>query len=832
MNNGTKLMSCNRLLLPFVFLLSLAATSPLSAQLADTFVVEDIRIVGLQRIAEGTVFTFLPFEAGERLDPSLARRSIRELFRSGFFQDVHFGREGNILVISVQERPAISGLRFNGNKAIETEDLETALAGIGLAEGETFNPVDLDRVQQELIRQYYNQGKYGVDVNPQVTDLARNRVSISININEGKTSKIKHINVVGNTIFDDDELRGAFESTTTNYLSWLRNDDQYSQEKLSGDLETLRSFYQDRGYVDFSIESTQVSISPDKRSVFITANIREGDVYTISDVQLTGDLIIGENTLRRLLLTQAGAVFSRGQMERSIENMTALLSNVGYAFANINPVPAVNREDRTVNLTYVIEPGKRVYVRRISFQGNSKTKDEVLRREMRQFEGAWFSQAAVDRSRIRLQRLGYFEDVNVETPQVPGSDDQVDVLISVTERPSGSFSVGLGFSQVQGLIATLALQQDNFLGSGKSVGLQISRSNILTQIGVNYTNPYWLDSGVSRGFSISYSEFNPGDANISLFSTDQFSAGVNFGFPITEVDFINTGLSYSTTDVNIGQFVQETFNDDGSCFDDINSNGVCGEQLLFATRPLAASLDANGDNVLSSSERQINAYTGRLGWSRDTSDSFLFPTRGSRQSVSVEATGPGSSRDYYKLFYRYAKFWPIWNSAVFSVRGNLGYGDSFDNFDQNRPVEEIEPSILLGDCQLSDVITLDFGLPFYEHFFAGGTRDIRGYNDNTLGPKDQFCRAVGGDFKVSGGLEVGLPVPFGGGGSKISLFMDAGNVYSDFSSFESSELRGSVGVSVTWQAPVGPVVISYAFPLKDEAGDITEALQFSFGTVF
>ncbi len=826
-------MSLNRLLLPFVFLLALAVSHPLQAQLDESFVVEDIRITGLQRIAEGTVFTFLPFEAGERLNSSLVRRSIRELFRSGFFQDVHFGREGDILVISVKERPAISNLRFNGNEAIETADLESALSSIGLAEGETYNPVSLDRVQQELVRQYYNQGKYGVEVNPQVTNLARNRVSIAININEGKTAKIKHINIVGNTIFDDTELREAFESTTTNFLSWIRSDDQYSQEKLSGDLETLRSFYQDRGYVDFSIESTQVSISPDKRAVFITANVREGDVYTLSDVKITGDLIVDEGTLRRLTLTQPGAVFSRGRMEQSIENMTALLSNVGYAFANINPVPTVNREDRTVDLTYVVEPGKRVYVRRIAFQGNTKTKDEVLRREMRQFEGAWFSQAAVDRSRIRLQRIGYFEDVNIETPQVPGSEDQVDVIVSVTERPSGSFSIGLGFSQVQGLIATLALQQDNFLGSGKSIGLQISRSDILTQIGINYNNPYWLDSGVSRGFSISYSEFDPGNANISLFSTDQFSAGVNFGFPITEVDFINAGLSYSTTDVNIGQFVQEMFNDDGeTCFNDINQNGICGEQLLFATRPLAASLDANGDTVLSRDERKIDGYTALIGWNRDTSNSFLFPTRGSRQSLTAEFTGPGSTRDYYKLFYRYSKFWPVFNAGVLAVRGNVGYGDSFDNFDDERPVEEIPGNIVLGDCQLSDVVTLDSGLPFYEHFFAGGVRDIRGYDDNTLGPKDQFCRAVGGDFKVSGGLELGFPVPFGGGGSKIALFFDAGNVFRDIKSYESGELRGSVGLSLTWQAPVGPVVISYAFPVKDEPGDITESLQFSFGTVF
>lgn len=826
-------MNFNRLPLLLACLIMLTISSSLRAQLSDTFVVEDIRVVGLQRIAEGTVFTFLPLEAGEEITPSLTRQSIRELFRSGFFQDIQFGRENNILVISVKERPAISSLRFNGNQAIETADLQSALASIGLAEGETFNPVDLDRVQQELVRQYYNQGKYAVDVNPQVTTLARNRVSVTINVNEGETAKIKHINVVGNTVFNDEELQESFESTTTNLLSFLRSDDQYSQERLSGDLETLRSFYQDRGYVDFGIESTQVSISPDKRDVFITANVREGDVYTLNEVLLTGDLILEEFILRQLILTRPGAVFSRGRMERSIDNMTALLSNVGYAFANINPIPSVNREDRTVNLTYVIEPGQRVYVRRISFQGNTKTKDEVLRREMRQFEGAWFSQAAVDRSRIRLQRLGYFEDVNVETPQVPGSEDQVDVVVSVTERPSGSFSIGLGFSQVQGLIATLGLQQDNFLGSGKSVGLQLSRSNILTQIGVNYNNPYWLDSGVSRGFSVNYSEFDPGDANISIFSTDQFSAGVNFGFPISEVDFINAGLSVSTTQVNIGQFVQEFFTEDGmGCLNDINNNGICGEQLLAANRPLAASLDLNGDNVLSTDERQIDSYQALIGWSRDTSNSFLLPSRGSRQSISAEITGPGSTRDYFKLFYRYAKFWSVGNSLVFSVRGNVGYGDTFDSFDDQRAVEETEPAIIGGACQLSDVVTLDFGLPFYEHFFAGGVRDIRGYDDNTLGPKDQFCRAVGGDFKVSGGLELGLPVPFGGGGSQVSLFVDAGNVFKDIKSYESSELRGSAGVSITWQAPVGPVVISYAFPIKDEAGDITEALQFSFGTVF
>lgn len=826
-----------RIILTLLLATVMCCKYAVAQQSQEGFIVSDIRIVGLQRIAEGTIFTFLPLEAGDRLTPSIARQSVRELFRSGFFQDVQFGRDGDILIISVKERPAISSLSFTGNKAIETEDLLGALASIGLAEGETYNPVDLDRVSQELVRQYFNQGKYAVEVSPTVRDLERNRVSISIDVVEGDTAKIKHINVVGNTVYTDGELTEEFESATTNLLSFINSDDQYSEDKLNGDLEVLRSFYQDRGYVDFSIESVQVSISPDKRDVFITANVREGDVYTISDVKITGDLIVQESTLRRLLLTQPGEVFSRNKMERSIDNMTALLSNIGYAFANINPVPNTNQDDRTVELTYVIEPGKRVYVRRIAFQGNTKTKDEVLRREMRQFEGAWFSQAAVDRSRIRLQRLSYFEDVNIETPPVPGSDDQVDVIVSVTERPSGSFTIGLGFSQVQGLIATLGLQQDNFLGSGKNVGLQISRSSIRTAIGINYNNPYWLDSGVSRGFFVNYSEFNPGDANISIFNTDSISGGVNFGFPLSEVDFISGGISASSTDVNIGTPIV-----------------LEGDELgLFANRPLAASLDFNGNDLIDDGEDQINTYQVSASWNRDTSNSFLFPTRGSRQNLSAEVSGPGSTREFYKLFYRYSKFWPVYKSLVFSARANIGYGDAYDNFDEERQVEEIPiaeiPGIALGEgpngelavlsgpggdpvCQAGDVVSLDGGLPFYEHFFAGGVRDIRGYDDNTLGPQDQFCRAVGGDFKLSGGFELSIPAPFGGGGSKVALFLDAGQVYQDITDYETGELRGSVGLSLTWQAPVGPVTISYAFPIKDEFGDNTEALQFSFGTIF
>jgi outer membrane protein insertion porin family len=811
----------------------LLLSNDLLAQDSDSFVISDIRITGLQRIAEGTVLTFLPFEVGDRLDSRTSRLAIRELFRSGFFQDVQLGREGDMLVISLKERPAIASLSFVGNKAIETESLQAALGGIGLAEGETFDPVALGRVEQELVRQYFNQGKYGVTVDAQVTELDRNRVRLAIVIDEGKTAKIKHINVVGNTVFSDAQLTEEFESSTGGGLfSFFSSEDQYSQEKLSGDLEKLRSFYQDRGYVDFSIESTQVSISQDKRSVFITANIREGDVYTLNEVKLTGELILDEVVLRRLLQTRQGQIFSRGQMERSIDNITAVLANVGYAFANVTPLPDIQNDDRTVNLTYVVDPGKRVYVRRILFQGNTKTKDEVLRREMRQFEGAWFSQAAVDRSKLRLDRLGYFEEVNVETPAVSGSDDQVDVIVSVTERASGSISFSVGFSQVQNFIFAASVQQDNFLGSGKNVGLSLSRSSVLSSIAVNYTNPYWTDSGVSRGFFASYSEFNPGGANISVFSTDSLSAGVNFGLPLSEVDFLNTGLSFTSRDVNVGRATLERRDEFGQCFNDLDKDGICDEILFVADAPFGNSLDFDGDGVLTSSERSVSSYEITAGWSRDTTNSFLFPSRGSKQSLSLEVTGPGSTRDFYKAFYRFSTFWPVFGDFVIGSRINLAQGDSFDNFDSSRLAKPGSTQRLAGECNANDIIGIDSGLPFFEHFFGGGTRDIRGFNDNTLGPKDQFCRAVGGDFKVSGGVELSMPAPFGGGGSKIGLFTDFGNVYEDIGAFELSEIRASAGFFMTWQAPVGPITISLGKAFRDKEGDDTQTLQFSFGTIF
>ena len=817
-----------------------------SAMALDPFVVSDIRVEGLQRISEGTIFNYMPVDANELLTASKARQAIRSLFNTGFFSSIDLEREGNILVIRVQERPAIAAVVLSGNKAIKDEDMRPVLADIGLAQGEVFQPQSLDRIKQELVRQYFSQGRYAVKVDSRVVELDRNRVRISITIVEGDTAEIKHINIVGNTLFTDKEIRTEFESKIPPGWKFWSKDDQYSREKLSGDLEKIRSYYQDRGYIDANVESTQVSISPDKSHIYITANIIEGEQYTVEKIQVTGDLVIEEATLRRLIMTQDNDIFSRKKMEQSVENITSLLSNIGYAFANVNPIPQIDRDNRLVTINYFVDPGKRVYVRQITFVGNSGTKDEVLRREMRQFEGGWFSQAAIDRSKIRLQRLTYFDSVNIETPAVPGTDDQIDVVVSVVERAAGSFSVGLGYSQVQGIIASLSIQQDNFLGSGKRVGLSLSHSSIISSFNVSYDNPYATEDGVSRGFYLRYQEFDQAGANISTFTSTEAAGGVSFGLPLTEVDYIRAGTGLRSTDLNIGAFVFEREfvdpdNPDVILCNDINGNGICPEQYLVPRLgdPLSKSLDHDGDGELSSKERDFFTWDFTASWSRDTRNHFLNPTRGSSQRLSLETSLPGSSRQFYKLFYRAAKYWPIWADLVVSVHGEVGYGDSYDDYDKTSlatPVPSPDlPEGVEGECLQEEVMTLDTGLPFFEHFYGGGVRDIRGFEDNTLGPKDGLisCRAVGGDVKVAGGVELAIPTPFTkGGGSRIALFFDIGNVYENWSTFDAGLFRMSTGISVTWQAPIGPIIMNYAFPIKKFRGDRTEALQFSFGTTF
>jgi outer membrane protein insertion porin family len=486
-------------------------------------------------------------------------------------------------------------------------------------------------------------------------------------------------------------------------------------------------------------------------------------------------------------------------------------------------VPRIDRENKTVDITFFVEPGKRVYVRRVEFRGNTFSKDEVLRREMRQFEGAWFSQAAVDRSRLRLQRIGYFENVNIETPAVEGSDDQIDIIVSVEERSTGSFQVGLGYSQLQGLIASISIQQQNFLGSGRTIGLGISRSSIRSAVNISYTNPYFTDDGVSLGYFANYSEFNQGRANIARFSTSQVALGANLGFPVTEIDFIRLGASIRRQDINIGQLVAvpEDPNDPNS-----------PTRLEFAvTRPLAITLDSNQDGFLSDDERRIDTAFINGSWGRDTRNHFLTPTRGSLNRLSFNVALPGSTREYFTSSYRGRKYFPLGGDFAFVLRADVSYGTNYD--DPGFTAEPIEPERLAGNCRIDEIVTTDDGLPFWEHFYAGGVSDVRGFDDNTLGPKDQFCRSVGGDFKATGGVEIAFPLPFiEASGTRMAWFVDAGNVFTDIDGFETDLVRASTGLSLTWEAPVGPIILNLSTPLKDRVGDETQLLQFSFGAQF
>jgi outer membrane protein insertion porin family len=780
------------------------------AQAFDPFVAEDIRVDGLARISEGTVFSYLPIEKGDRIDRQRAAEAIRALYKTGFFRDVQVARQGDILVITVAERPAISRIEIDGNKDIKDEDLLKGLREIGLSEGETFDRLQLDRLTQELTRQYNNRGKYNVSISPTIKELDRNRVEVDIKIVEGKAAKIKHINLVGNEAFVDDEIREDFEQDSSNWLSWYSRDDQYSREKLSGDLEKLQSFYQDRGYVDFNVESTQVAISPDKKEIFITANVREGEVYKISDIKITGDLILEEASLRELVISKPGEIFSRRKLEATAEAMTKVLANIGYAFADVSPLPTLDKEKREVGVTFFVNPGKRVQVRRINFQGNTRTQDEVLRRELRQFEGAWFSQAAIDRSKIRLQRLGFFKSVEIETPRVAGSDDLVDVNIKVEEQSSGAFQFGLGYSQLQGVLTSISVTQRNFLGTGNSVGITAQNNVIAKTFELSYFDPYFNDDGLSIGYNVGYRELDQGEANIASYTSSIANGEVIFGIPLTETDTVQLSLGLDrnelttvdglTPDLLIDYLVNELGDRQRTpCFDEAGEDDdpdVC---------------ENPGDNR----RWTINTWTMKAFWARDSRNKFFAPTRGSFQRLGAEVAMPGSDLEFYKVSYQAARYFPINSWMTLLARGEINYGDGY------------------GDTN---------GLPFYENFYAGGTRDVRGFEDNTLGPCDDSssvfsgrCQPLGGAFKTAGSLEVIFPTPFAKrneDSTQISAFFDVGNVFEDFDAWDTGELRASVGLSFKWQAPVGPIVVNLAAPIKKKDGDRTETLQFSFGNTF
>jgi len=745
----------------------------ISAKAGEEFVIEDIRVEGLERITPGTVFNYLPMKVGDTFNDALSVDAVRALFKTGFFDDVKVEKDGNDLILIFKERPAIGTISLSGNEDIQTEELLDNLKQIGFAEGRVFLQSQLDMVEQELNRQYYSFGKYAAEITSTVTDIGNNRVAIAINISEGLVAKIKKINIVGNHIYSEKKLLKVFKLSTSTMFSFFSKNDQYSKQKLSGDLESLRTYYLDRGYLNFTLDSTQVTITPDKKDIYITINITEGELYKVSAVKLGGDLTLPQNELLELILIRSGELFSRKKVTETTKSITDRLGEEGYSFANVNSIPDINDEDKTVSITFFVDPGKRVYVRRINFSGNSKTKDVVLRREMRQQEGAWISTAQVERGKLRLQRTGFFKDVNVETPMVPGTSDQVDVNYAVEEAPGGQFGVGLGFSQSSGLILTTSLSQDNFLGSGKRVAFAFNNSDINSRYSIGYLNPYYTVDGISRGFNAFYKETDAFDANLAEFDTKDVGADVIFGIPVSENNALDTSLQYKKTEISLG--------------------GTASTQV----RDFVA---------LNGSEYDI--FSWNVGFSYDTRNKAILPDKGIYHRISTQVSLPaGSDVEYYKVNYETKWFKDISEDYVLTLGADIGYGDAY------------------GDTT---------ELPFFENFYVGGPRSIRGYKENTIGPRDSTGRPLGGSTKIVGNAEVILPFPFlrDFKQARVTGFLDAGNVYGPDEDIEFDDIRYSSGLSAIWISPFGAISASYAVPFATKSTDQEQNFQFTFGTSF
>jgi len=737
----------------------------------DPFVVRDIQVDGVQRTEAGTIFSYLPIKVGERVDDEKIAQAVKALYATGFFRDVRIEAQGDVLVVVVQERPTISSLTFVGNKEFDTDTIKKALKDVGIADGLIFDRSALDRAEQELKRQYITRGKYAATVQTTVTPQERNRVAVNFTIVEGESASIAKINLVGNKEFTEKQLRSEMQLTTPNWLSWYTKDDQYSKQKLQADLEALRSFYANRGYLEFQIESTQVSISPDKEEVFITVNVSEGPRFTVSTVGITGDLVVPEGEVRRLIQIKPGDVFSRAKLQASAKDISERLGADGYAFANVNAVPEIDRTNNTVGFTFYVDAGRRAYVRRINITGNSKTRDEVIRREFRQLEGAWYDGTRIERSKVRVRRLGYFEDggVNLETPPVPGSSDQVDIDMTVAEKNTGNVLAGVGYSSTDGVVFNGSVSQQNIFGSGNALSLSINTSKINRTISLLFTEPYWTVDGVSRTLEVYEKNTDPTSLAVSQFSSSTLGAAIGFGIPVSEIDTINAGFRVEHTSLSLFQESPPIY------YDFVNTFGYV-----------------------------TNSYIVSGGWSRDTRNDILYPTFGRLQSFLGEVGLPFGDLAYYKLQYLNQSFWPIYGDIVLMLRADLGYGDGMNG----KP------------------------FPFFKAFYAGGVGSVRGYEAGTLGPRDIYGNTLGGKRKLIGNAEVYYPVLKGEKGVRISAFFDAGQIYVNGFEPEFENFRYSAGLGLAWNSPIGPLKFSYAFPLNSIPQDKIQHFQFQVGTAF
>ncbi len=761
-------MTLNRLTLALVTVFAAH-----SAWAEAPFVVKDIRVEGIQRTEAGTVFSYLPVKVGDVMTDEKTAAAIKALYATGFFKDVRLEARDGVVIVTVEERPSIAKITLNGIKEFSDADLKAGLKQTGLAEGRVLDRALLEKSEQELQRQYFNRGKYAVEIKSTLTPLERNRVAVQFDVVEGDSAKIQQINIVGNQAFKEKELLKQFSSTTPGWLTWYTKSDQYSKSRLGGDIEALRSFYLNRGYLEFNVDSTQVSISPDKQGIYVTVNVTEGPQYKVSDVKLAGQMLVPEAELQKLITIKPGEVFVRDRLTETTKKIGDRLGNDGYAFANVNAVPELDKEKSTVAFTLFVDPGRRVYVNRINVAGNAKTRDEVVRREIRQMEGAYYDAEKINRSRERLDRLGYFSEVNIETPGVAGTTDQVDVNVSVAERSTGNIMLGAGFSSSEGLVLSGSVSQNNVFGTGNRLSAQLNSGSVNTVYSLSFTNPYYTIDGISLGYDLYRRDVDATELdNVGDYESSTYGAGVRFGLPVNERDFITLGLTYEQTSLTIDPATAPV-----QYVDFVNVFGEDNDTLRLDT-----------------------------AWARDTRNSALFPTRGIFQRVAAEVGTPLGSLQYYKLSLQHQQYFPMTRDFTLMLNGEIGFGDGLSG----KP------------------------LPFFKNFYAGGTSSVRGFESGSLGPKASNGDALGGNKRIVGNAELFFPLPGlkDNQSLRMSAFVDAGAAYGTNEDFSIDGLRYSAGIAVLWVSPLGPLKFSLAQPLVEKTGDETEVFQFTFGNVF
>ncbi|HTN94626.1 MAG TPA: outer membrane protein assembly factor BamA [Gallionella sp.] len=737
----------------------------------EPFIVKDIRVEGIQRTEAGTVFSYLPVKVGDTMGNEQGAAAIHALYATGFFKDVKLKVDHGVLIVQVKERPSIASIEVNGVKDFPKDQLKDAMKYAGLAEARIFDKGALDKAVQELKRQYVARGKYAVKVTTTVTELERNRVSIVFNVVEGDVSKIKKINLIGNHVYPESQLLDLMKLGTPGLFAWFSSNDQYSKQKLSADLETLRSFYMDNGYLEFNIDSTQVSISPDKKDIYITINLTEGEKYTVAKVTVSGETIVPKAEIEKLVLVKPGDTFSRKDMTETSKKIGERLGREGYAFANVNAIPDIDKGKHQVSFNFVVDPGQRVYIRRINISGNNKTRDEVIRREFRQTEAEWFDVEKIKKSKQRVDKLDFFSEVNIETPAVQGAADQVDVNMSVKEKSTGSVSVGAGFSSGEGLVLTGSISQANLFGSGNFLSTQVNTGKLNQVYSISYTNPYYTDDGVSRGFDIYKRNTDSQSTAVSQYSSHNVGGGVRFGVPIGEDQTINYGLAAENTQLGLFQTSSTRL------IEYINIYGTTSNSLL-----------------------------GTIGWGRNSLDSAIYTTEGTMQRAYAEIALPVLDTRYYKLNYQHQWFQPLNKDFTLMLHGEVGIGGGYDGQE----------------------------LPFFKNFYAGGPGSVRGYEANSLGPRDTRGAVLGGPRRALIGAELLAPFPGTGNEKSVRLsgFVDGGGVYGPGDLPGSAGMRYSTGVAVTWISPVGPLKFSYAVPINKQPVDLLQRFQFTLGTVF